>query len=162
MNRFVVREGRREDLADVIGVQHRAFGRVAKALGIDPSRLPPLLETEADLRHHFDGGMRFFVATSASDGHVVGSVRGDERDHAVEIGRLVVDDDWTRQGVATALMDLLEASFPDARRFELFTGAQALEPLELYAKRGYREYRREHHPAVELVWLEKPGPSAIA
>ena len=79
----------------------------------------------------------------------------------VEIGRLVVDDGWLRQGIGSALMELLEASYPEAERFELFTGAEADIPLALYGKRGYREYRREQTPGVLLVWLEKPGPAAL-
>ncbi len=88
---------------------------------------------------------------------MVGSVRGTTARGTVEIGRLVVDDGWLRQGIGSALMELLEAVLSRGERFELFTGAEADIPLALYGKRGYREYRRRAASGVLLVWLEKPG-----
>lgn len=160
MSGFVTREAALADLADVLIVQQRAFRRVATELGIDPSNLPPLRETLEDLTALMVAGTRFFVAVS-DDGALVGSVRGTLRDADVEVGRLVVDDGWLRRGVASALMNMLEGSYPGCGRFELFTGADARGPLLLYAARGYREYRREHVEGVELVWLERTGCSAI-
>lgn len=116
--------------------------------------LPPLQEDLDRLSHLLADGMRFFVAVDSA-GTVVGSVRGELRGKTVEIGRLVVDDGWERHGVASAMMDLLESSYPEAQRFELFTGANATGPLALYRSRGYAEIRRETMPGVELVWLEK-------
>lgn len=147
---------RRDQLTEVLGVQRRAFGRVAAGLGIDPQLLPPIRETLDELEGLFDRGVHFFVATSG-DGRVIGGVRGTVVNGCVEIGRLVVDDGWQRKGVASALMDALESAFPDVVRFELFTGAEATVPLALYAKRGYAETRREDLGHVELVWLEKRG-----
>lgn len=127
---------------------------MAAGLGIDAQLLPPIRETLEELEALYDRGVCFFVATSA-DGQVIGSVRGTLVDGSVEIGRLVVDDGWQRRGVASALMDVLESSFSEVERFELFTGAEATVPLALYAKRGYTETRREDLGHVELVWLEK-------
>jgi len=156
---IVVTEASRRHLGDLLAVQHRAFGRVARSFGIDPEVLPPLRECVEDLYLLLSTGMRFFVA-SAPDGRVVGGVRGEETDGTVEIGRLVVDDGFERRGIATALMDALECSFPQADRFSLFTGAEAVEPLSLYRSRGYAHTRTEAVGPVELVWLEKPGPAA--
>ena len=160
MGQFNTREAGERDLAAILGVQHRAFGRVADGLGIPAENLPPLGETVDDLASLLSEGTRFFVAEEVG-GRVVGSVRGRLEHGVVEIGRLVVEDGWQRRGVATAVMDLLEESFTDAERFELFTGAEAREPLALYAKRGYVPARSETVRGVELVWLEKPGPAAL-
>jgi hypothetical protein len=157
---YTTREAVWEDLGAVLGVQVRAFGRVARELSICPSELPPLNETNCDLERLMDQGTRFFVAV-AEDGGVIGSVRGTERDGTVEIGRLVVEAGWLRRGVATCLMDLLESSFSASERFELFTGAEAKGALTLYGGRGYRECRREGVGGVELVWLEKMAPRAL-
>jgi len=156
---IVVTEASRQHLAALLAVQHRAFGRVARAYGIDPDVLPPLRESTEDLERLLDDGMRFFIAW-APDDHVLGSVRGEERGSTVEIGRLVVETGFERRGIATALMDALECSFPEAERFVLFTGADAAEPLALYQGRGYALTRAETAGLVELVWLEKPGPAA--
>lgn len=157
---FIVREADPDEFVEILGVQHRAFGRVAAEFGIRPEDLPPIRETLADLEALAADGERFFVAVT-TDGTVVGSVRGRIDDEGVvEIGRLVVDDGWQRKGVATTVMDALEAAFPEATRFKLFTGAEAAAPLALYAKRGYRESGRQDLGYVVLVWLEKAPGSA--
>lgn len=143
----------------MLRVQHHAFGRVASGLKIDPEALPPLRESLEDLVALFEQGVRFYIAES--DGEIVGSVRAQSDDATVEVGRLVVEDGWTRRGVATALMRSLEADHPDAARFELFTGAEAHAPLQLYAKLGYRETKREDIGPVVLVWLEKTAHSEV-
>lgn len=156
MNRheFSIRIAQPQDLQAVLDVQRQAFARVSVELDIDPAQLPPLTEHLGDLAALYAEGATFFVACS-SLGTVVGSVRATRcADGTVQIGRLVVADRWTRRGVATALMDALEALHADATSFELFTGSDAYAPLALYQRRGYRETRREQG-AVELVWLTK-------
>jgi ribosomal protein S18 acetylase RimI-like enzyme len=116
-------------------------------------------ETVCDLLAEFEGGTRFFVAVEETQS-IVGAVRARRTADSVHVGRLVVDDDWTRCGVATNLMRALEASFP-SEAFELFTGADAEAPLALYLKLGYRVTRRDEEGPVPLVWLEK-RPRAAA
>lgn len=152
----VVREARRDELAAILDVQRRAFGRVASDLGIDPALLPPIRETFEEVASLFDSGARFFVALSDED-RIIGSVRGTLDGGVVDIGRLVVDDGWQRQGVASAVMDALEAAYPEATAFRLFTGEEAGAALALYAKRGYQRTTREDLGHVVLVWLEKRG-----
>jgi len=151
---FQTREATRADLPGVIAVQRHAFARVAEELGIRARDLPPLNETLDDLERLAASGTRFFVAVDEA-GRIIGGARGTAAEESVHVGRLVVEDGWLRCGVGSAVMDLLEASFPHASRFELFTGIDARAPLALYLKRGYREFRREMTPATELVWLEK-------
>jgi len=149
-----VRRATRDDLGWVLDVQHDAFGRVARLYGIDPAILPPMQETVADLEALLDAGTTFFVACAEPE-VVVGSVRSHIRDGVAHVGRLVVREGWLRQGIATALMDLLERSSTDATVFELFTGADATAPLALYTGRGYRVVRTDTSGPVPLVWLEK-------
>lgn len=151
--RFSVSECDTRQFEAIIAVQHQAFGRVARELGIDPAKLPPLRETAADLARLGSEGVRFFIA--AADGQVIGSVRALDRCPTVEIGRLVVATDWVRQGVASALMRTCEAAFPDAESFSLFTGADAIAPLRLYERCGYRRTRSEQVGGIDIVWLEK-------
>lgn len=136
-------------------MQHQAFRRVAAELGIDPpSALPPLREQLADLESLLASGVTIFVARTSSE-QVVGGVRGTPCEGRVEIGRLVVADSWVRRGVATALMDALEAYHATASRYTLFTGLDAHAPLALYRSRGYTEFDRDGSGPVVLVWLEK-------
>ena len=76
------------------------------------------------------------------------------------MGRLAVEDGLESSGIGTSLMTALEDAFPDAERFELFTGALAERPLRLYDRLGYSIYeRREVASGLELVWLEKRRPA---
>jgi GNAT superfamily N-acetyltransferase len=145
-----------EDLAGILGVQHRAFTRVARDYDLPPSDFPPTRESLGDLAAMLADGTLFWKALDDSD-RIIGSVRATLREGGVvEVGRLVVDDGSEGQGVGTALMGALEASFPGAERFDLFTGKEARRPLELYSRLGYRIYRTETvGPGIELVWMEK-------
>ncbi len=154
-----IREAVSGDLPCILGVQREAFGRVATTLGIDPGDLPPLRETLGDLVSLFEHGTRFLVATTP-DGTIVGSVRSDSSHGVVEVGRLVVADGWLRQGIATRLMNRLEATFPEAVSFQLFTGEQATDSLALYEKLGYTVSHNEDVGPVVLVWLAKPGSAS--
>lgn len=159
MNVVRVRTAGPNDIYTIARVQYQAFGRVASQFDITPSQLPPLMETTEHLTDLHERGTVFLVAESA--GEVVGSVRATPRDGYVEIGRLVVADGHVRQGIGTALMDAIEASFAAGTRFELFTGADARGPLELYVRRGYSFLRLDASGPVELVWLEKRGCCAL-
>ncbi len=104
-------------------------------------------------------GWRFWIAVEtqhAADKTIVGTVRGLERDGVVEIGRLAVATSHMRRGVGLALMHELEAGYPDAHAFTLFTGHNARAPLALYERLGYLHVRDELMPnGYRLVWLEK-------
>lgn len=151
---------RSEELGAVLSVQRDGFGRIARDFGIEPSHLSPLVETLEDLQRLEQAGMVFFVALDPQ-GEIVGTVRGCiNAEGAVEVGRLAVSESSLRQGIATALMTALEEWFPQAKRFELFTGALAEGPLSLYRRLGYEVFRTGGDEAPQLVWLEKPGPSA--
>ncbi len=161
---IVVRAARPGDMEALVGVQHRAFTRVALELDFDPAMMPPVQEdpegVRAVLAEH-PGSVLLVATTGGSDtgtaGRIVGTVRGvPGPGETVEIGRLAVEDGWERRGIATALMSAVEAAFPDARRFELFTGKDATGALHLYESLGYTLMTDVEWTAnVPLVWLEK-------
>jgi GNAT superfamily N-acetyltransferase len=153
-----VRIATREDLPAILAVQHEAFGRVADECGIDPSSLPPLVESLDCLERLWRTGTLFFVA--CDDRTIAGSVRALLKDDVVTVNRLVVATSRLRRGVASSLMDALEAHFSSVRAFELFTGAEAIVPLALYRDRGYRHSHREIMHGVEVVWLAKRVPTS--
>jgi ribosomal protein S18 acetylase RimI-like enzyme len=158
-----VRTANASDLPEVLRVQHEGFRRVAVSAGVPEHELPPVAESLADLEALFADGVRTFVGvdTAAAGERIVGTVRATERPNSdVEIGRLAVAGDATRRGVATALMLALEEAFPATRRFVLFTGAEAREPLGLYAKLGYRIFRTQRFETWDMVWLAKERPGA--
>ena len=62
---------------------------------------------------------------------------------------------FQRRGIGRRLMHAIEAEFPSAERFELFTGARSAGNIRLYESLGYSAFR--HHEVsdqVTLVYME--------
>ncbi len=116
--------------------------------------IPPLLQSLQNLKEEFQTHT-FLVARS---GHqIVGSVRALCRDGCCHIGRLIVHPSQQRQGLGSRLMAAIEAAFPEAQYYELFTGHRSDGNLRLYNRLGYREFKRVHAaPGLEIVFLQKP------
>ena len=53
------------------------------------------------------------------------------------IGRLVVAPELQGRGIGSSLLKALEAQFPQARVFELFTGSKSEGNIRLYRRHGY-------------------------
>jgi len=149
------------DLPEALRVQHCAFARVARWLGMeDASQLPPMAETLEDVERLVeDQGAIVLIARTGEGmaGPVVGTVRGLlGEDGSVEIGRLGVADSWEGRGIGRALMIAIEEAYPDVERFVLFTGRDATGPIRLYESLGYGIVSdQEFSPGVFVVWLEK-------
>jgi phosphoribosylanthranilate isomerase len=145
-------EGR--DAADILALQKLAYRSEAE-LNQDFS-IPPLTQTLDEIESEF-ACKQFLRATTG--GRIIGSARGELRDGTCCIGRLIVHPDWQNRGIGSRLLRALEAHFPEAERFELFTGDRSERNLYLYRKMGYRECKREPLNArVTLVYLEKRAP----
>jgi ribosomal protein S18 acetylase RimI-like enzyme len=141
------------DAEAILAVCKAAFAAVARAYN-DPE-LPPLGETveqvEAELSSHV-------VLKAIVDGRVVGAVRAQDLDGVVHIGRLAVLPEYQGRGIGTALSREILDHFPDARRFELFTGHKSHAPLAIYRKLGFEVVREQRESDdLTLVYLERPG-----
>ena len=100
--------------------------------------------------------MAAHVKDAEVGGAIVGTVRGETMGSGdLMVRRLAVLPDCRGTGIARGLMAALEAAYPEARRFELFTGAEAAAPLALYESLGYRLMKSRATPDVPLVYLEK-------
>jgi ribosomal protein S18 acetylase RimI-like enzyme len=117
--------------------------------------IPPLHETGADLEAAFDAGEVVLIAEL--DGRAVGTIRGETmRDGTLIVRRLGVLPEARGRGIGRTLLLELEAAYPEAQRFELFTGNLNGTALGLYESVGYlRIGTREVAPGLELVTLEK-------
>ena len=140
-----------EDAALILGLQKIAYQSEARLY--DDWNLPPLTQTLESLQAEFEHSI---VLKALHRGRLAGSVRARESHGTCHIGRLVVSPTAQGRGIGTRLMQEIEASFPSARRFELFTGSRSERNLRLYRRLGYAPCREQ--PAangVTLVYLEK-------
>jgi ribosomal protein S18 acetylase RimI-like enzyme len=153
---FRIRRANDADAPAILALQKRAYESEARLY--DDWSLPPLTQTLEALRAEFSAS----IALAAFEGELlVGSVRGRESDGTVHIGRLIVEPGRQGLGLGTRLMREIEAEFPAARRFELFTGSRSEVNLRLYERLGYRRFREQVlSPSVTLVFLEKTGHGA--
>ena len=148
----IVRCATETEAEAIAGVIRSAFATVAESLGVD---IPPMHETAADVLGTFAAGDAILVAET--DRVIVGTVRGETLDgDRVMVRRLAVLPEHRGAGIARSLMCALEDAYPQAARFELFTGALASGPLALYESLGYVLFdEREAAPGLTLVSLEK-------
>jgi GNAT superfamily N-acetyltransferase len=149
------------DAEEILALQRLAYQAEAELYG-DWS-IPPLTQTLEELRAEFASLaiLKAVEGRAPGGGNIVGSVRAGLDGGVCRVGRLMVLPECQRRGVGAALVAAIEACFPAARRFELFTGHRSAGNLRLYTRLGYRESRRHVvGPGLTLVYLDKPGPVA--
>ena len=137
------------ELADALAAMQRAAYRVEADL-VGSDEIPPLHEkgedlARADERFLGDPGAGF-VAYTREGAHV-------------DVCRLVVHPLYHRQGVATRLLDALDAAEGDRERTTVSTAAGNVPALTLYERRGFRRTRTWTTPGgLKLVQLERVEP----
>jgi ribosomal protein S18 acetylase RimI-like enzyme len=144
------------DLTDILRLQKQAFQEQVQIY--DHPAMPPMRETEEEMARDLERGA--FLKAVVPEGRIVGTVRSRLEDGTCHVARLAVHPDWQNRGLGTRLLEAAEAQFPEAGRYELYTGHRSEKNLYLYRKHGYREFRRESvNETTDLVFLEKPGPA---
>ncbi|NNK14731.1 MAG: GNAT family N-acetyltransferase, partial [Desulfofustis sp.] len=116
--------------------------------------LPPLPQTLMGIEEDFKKQM---ILKAMSDGRIVGSVRAYAKEGVCHIGRLVVEPTYQNKGLGSRLLNAIEARFPAATRFELFTGERSKKSMYLYHKAGY-----EIFPSIFLCYFEIKSNSRSA
>jgi ribosomal protein S18 acetylase RimI-like enzyme len=150
------------DLADeaiarsVIALQRDSYAVEAALIGSDG--IPQLTETLDELRAAGLEWLGVFDGTGLT-GAVSWMVLGDG---TVDIHRLIVAPRAFRRGVASALLDELDARYPD-RPMLVSTGRGNGPALELYRGRGFTVVReREAIPGLWVTELERGRPAGRA
>ena len=153
MNNVAIGAARVGEAEQILKLQRLSY-RTEAAL-YDDWTLPPLTQTLRELlEQYYD----HTILVARLGDEVVGSVRARLDDGTCHVRRLVVHPRLQRRGLGTRLMHEIEASFPDARHYELFTGHLSEANLRLYRRLGYQEFREEEiSPSLRLVYLRKPG-----
>jgi GNAT superfamily N-acetyltransferase len=140
-----------DDTPEILELQKIAYQK--EAILYDDWTLPPLVQTLSEIQ---DECRNHVLLKAQLDARIVGSVRAFLDAAVCRIGRLFVHPEFQRQGIGALLIDTIEASFPHAERFELFTGTESTDNIRLYQKLGYKEYRQQDlSQKVRLVFMEK-------
>jgi GNAT superfamily N-acetyltransferase len=140
-----------DDAAAIFDLQRCAYQMEAAIY--NDFTIPPLCETLDQLRGQFE--FKYFLKAMV-DERIIGSVRAFQKGETCHVERLIVCPENRRRGIGTALLQQIEAAFPAARRFELFTGHKSVDNLRLYERLGYRPFRREAvNDRLTMVFLEK-------
>ncbi|HYH26929.1 MAG TPA: GNAT family N-acetyltransferase [Blastococcus sp.] len=142
-----------EDAGELLTLQRAAYATEARIYG-DPE-LPALTQTLSELQAE----LATATALKACVGHrIVGAVRAHVEGTVLHVGRLTVAPDWQGHGIGSRLLTAVESHHGDqVETAALFTGHLSEANLTMYARRGYREQRREQlRPGVILVHLAKP------
>ena len=132
-----------------MALQRASYAVEAELIGAPT--LPPLRETPEELRA---SGETFLGA--ARGGRLVGAVAYKRAGDTVDIHRLVVAPEAFRGGVATALLDALEAREADATRWIVGTGAANAPARALYERRGFAPVEERVLPgSIRWVRMER-------
>jgi ribosomal protein S18 acetylase RimI-like enzyme len=137
---------------ELVTLQRAAYRVEAELIG---SELLPVLHEGADQLRA--SGETFLGARA--EGRLVGAVSYKRLgDGTVDIHRLVVDPAAFRRGVATALLDALEARERDATHLTVGTGAENAPARALYERRGFTATEERVVPGdIRWVRLDRAG-----
>jgi ribosomal protein S18 acetylase RimI-like enzyme len=146
-----IENARIEDIPEIISLQRLAFRREAERAG--DWGMPALTQTVEQLVAEFPS-LKLFVIRE--NGVIIASGRAGFDAGTVHMGRLAVLPERQGRGLGTRLIKALEASFPNASRFEIFTSDVSPDNIRLYERMGYREFARRKAPTkAMLVYMEK-------
>ena len=142
------------DMAEIRDLQKLAYQ--TEAILYNDWTIPPLTQTQNQINKECNEKTFLKVCHS---GRIIGSVRASIHDNACHIGRLIVHPEFQHKGIGSQLMLAIEAAFPQARRFEVFTGSRSEGNIRLYERLGYHIFRTDRLSSqVDLVFMEKLRP----
>jgi N-acetylglutamate synthase-like GNAT family acetyltransferase len=148
---MVIEPAQLEDAEEILALQKLAY--LSEAEIHDDYTIPPLTQTLEETKVEFRAQL---VLKATLEGKVIGSVRAYMEGGTCCIGKLIVHPDYQNRGIGTRLMHEIEVCFPEAERYELFTGYKSERNLHLYNKLGYRPFKtKKVTEKLTLVFLEK-------
>jgi GNAT superfamily N-acetyltransferase len=141
----------RNDLEQILQLQKECYRSEAEIYNDDS--IPPLHEGLMSLEKEFENAV---ILKAVVDGKIVGSVRGCIDNEICRVGKLMVKDEFQNKGMGRLLLEAIETTFPNCKRFELFTGHKSLKNIYLYNKIGYREFKRQPiNDHLTMIFLKK-------
>jgi ribosomal protein S18 acetylase RimI-like enzyme len=129
---FAIHPATIDDAEQILALQKLAYESEARLY--EDWSIAPMTQTLESLLSE----LRNDTVLKAMDARaIVGSVRATVSDSICRIGRLMVHPSHQGRGLGTALMQAIEARFPAAAGFELFTGSKSEGNIRLYTRLGY-------------------------
>lgn len=149
---LIITEAAIADAQDILDLQKLAYQSEAEIY--NDFSIAPLTQTLEELRDDFKN--KVFLK-SVMYGKIVGSVRAYMEEDTCHIGRLIVHPNYQNYGLGRKLMHKIEARFPQARRFEAFTGHKSRRNIYFHQRLGYKIFKRERVSELrDRVFMEKP------
>jgi ribosomal protein S18 acetylase RimI-like enzyme len=146
-----IRHASLDDLESILALQKSAYR--SEAMLYDDFSIQPLTQTLDELQDEFVTHT-FLIALIGKK--IVGTVRAVQKGPTCFIGKLAVNPDFQDQGIGSKLMAEIESLFPNAERFELFTGHKSTKSIYLYEKLGYVIFDTKFlHAGLTLLLMEK-------
>ena len=139
------------DLPELLAIQKVAYQSEAEIYG--DTSLPALRQTLAEMTADFE---RMVFLKGIVNGKIVASVRGyDDGQGTINLLRLCVLPYFRGKKLGQRLMAAIEAEFPQAKRFELFTGHRSAANIHIYTQMGYKNFKTEpFNEHIEWVYME--------
>ena len=151
MTDITIENADKSDLEAILALQKEAY--LSEAELYQDFLLPPLTQTLKGMEDDFG---KQIMLKATSDGRIVGSVRAYAKEGVCHIGRLIVAPSRQNKGLGSRLLKSIEARFPAATRFELFTGDRSKKSLHVYHQAGYKIFRKKKiSDTLNLVFLYK-------
>ena len=140
------------DLPELLAIQKIAYQSEAEIYG--DSSLPALRQTLAEMTADFG---RMVFLKGIVNGKIVASIRGyDAGQGTAHLMRLCLLPYFRGKRLGRRLITAIEAEFPQAKRFELFTGHRSAANIHIYTQMGYKSFKTEpFNDHIEWVYMEK-------
>lgn len=129
MDNMFVEKAAIENAEEILNLQKIAY--ISEAEIIDDFTIPPLHQTYGEILSEFS---RQIFLKVVKDNKIIGSVRAYLDKSTCHIGKLIVHPGFQNKGIGTILLHEAENLFPNARRYELFTGQKSLKNIYIYKK----------------------------
>ena len=140
-----------DDLEEILQLQYLAYQSEAALFETDD--IPPLKQSLDELIDEYKQGI--ILKLVSENNFIIGSIRAKEGNGTVYIGKLMVHPDYRHQGYGTKLLTEIEKYFPK-KRYELFTSTRSTNNINLYKKKGYKEFtRKQINDELIFVYMEK-------
>jgi ech hydrogenase subunit C len=151
MDHVLYLRAEKSDAPEILALQKTAGQCEAEVY--NEENLPALQQTLEELRNDFD---RAIFIKAVVNGKIIGSVRGRARDDTALVSSISIHPYFQRRDIGRRLVEEVEKAFPDAKRFEAFTGQPNQRSLHLLGRAGYQEFKTEPFtPAITWVYLQK-------